>query len=32
MRGERMSVQVEYINYNEVIQSAKVPIEKIFTK
>lgn len=23
-----MSVQVEYINYNEVIQSAKVPIEK----
>lgn len=23
-----MSVQVEYINYNEAIQSAKVPIEK----
>ncbi|KOS61402.1 hypothetical protein FJQ98_16885 [Lysinibacillus agricola] len=23
-----MTVQVEYINYNETIQSAKVPIEK----
>lgn len=32
MRGERMSVQVEYINYNEVIQSAKVPIKKTYIK